>query len=47
MTLYIYKVSCKSQGVGDKNPHKKAGNFWVGFSSPTGCDTYRLAGSRG
>ena len=34
-TLHIYKVR-------DKNPQKKAGNFWVSFNSVTGRDTYRL-----
>ena len=29
-----------------QNSKKKAGNFWVGFNSKTGRETYR-AGSRG
>ena len=41
--IYIYIRSAgKVGGGGDKNPQKKAGNFWVGFNSPTGRDTYRL-----
>ena len=41
-TLSIYTVGCKSQVVGDKNPQKRARNFWVGLNSPTGHDTSRL-----
>ena len=42
MTLYYYKFGCKSRGVGDKNPQKKAGNFGVGFNSPAEHETNRL-----
>ena len=42
MTLWsVAKVG----GRGQKST-KNAGNLWVGFTSPTGCDTSRLSVSR-
>ena len=38
---YDSKVSYKSRGVGDKKSQKRAGKYWVGYTSPTGWYTYR------
>ena len=47
MTLYYYKVGCKSQGGRGQKSTKKVENFWVGFNSPTGREHTCLSGSRG
>ena len=46
-TLYYYKVSCKSRGVGDKNPQKRREIFGSASTPRQDVKHTGLSGSRG